>query len=678
MKTGFYSKIARSGLQKNRRLYLPYILSGSFMVMMSYIVFFLSSSEMLVHIKGGSVLSELLPVGSVMIAMFSVLFLFYSNSFLLRQRNREFGLYNVLGMDKRNLGKIMSCEVLFSGCIAIGSGLILGITFSKFAELIMHNLLQEDIDYTLRIDFLSAGKTAFLFAGIYFLLLLNSLWKIHRLSPLELLHSNQTGEKSPKANWFWAVSGAIILAGAYGIVLSIEEPRSAANWFMVAVVMVIIATYLLFMSGSVALCKLLQKNKRYYYKANHFVSVSSMSYRMKRNGAGLASICILVTMVIVMLSSTLSLYTSEEDIIAEQYPRDIAIQLSFTTRKNFKEDTFSNMSNKINEIIPEKENVVEFSGFYIPGRFTKEGMIIDHAAHSELSQNASEYLHIISLADYNRIMGKDEELSDNECLLYSFRTEYNCNTFTIENCETLKVKKILDEMYIPTFIFKKNVSTNILVVSDPFKLVKPIEKMKRDNDDYQTYLKRYWTCNFDMNASEEEISAACNLIDSNIFSIISHEKHENCEYYFNYKTGERSWFYDTYAGLLFISILLSIVFLFAAVLIIYYKQISEGYEDRNRFEIMQKVGMTKQDIRRSINSQVLTVFFAPLLLAGVHLAFAFPIIRKLLLLFGFSNVSLMIFVSVASFSVFALVYALVYKITSHTYHTIVSGHKDGR
>lgn len=671
MKTGFYSKIAWDGIKKNSRIYFPYILTGAVMVMMSYIIFFLSSSEMLIHMKGGGVLRRLLPVGSVVITLFSILFLFYSNSFLLRQRNREFGLYNILGMDKRNLGKIMGSESLISAGLAIGSGLILGIAFSKFAELVMYNLLHEKIVYTMRIDLLSAGKTAALFAGVYFLLLLNSLWKVHRLSPLELLHSDQIGENPPKANWAFAVIGVILLAVAYYIALSIEQPISVI-WLMAAVIMVIIATYLLFISGSVALCKLLQKNRRYYYKANHFISVSSMAYRMKRNGAGLASICILVTMVLVMLCSTISLYVGAEDALNTQYPNDIAMQLYIPSSRDFNEETFSEMKSKVDALVPEKENVTAFSDIAIPGLFTDEGMILDQSVNMFSMSNYEQvgYLRIIGLADYNRIMDKSETLADGECLLYCFRTEYSSDTFTIENCRTLKIKSQPDEMYISPFTSVQVIPAIILVVSDPSDLIEPIA-----NED-ESYAERYWSCTFDMDADAEEIIAAYQTIKANIGDIVVHADNGGYSYSLNCREEERSGFYGMYAGLFFIAVLISVVFLFAAVLIIYYKQISEGYEDCDRFEIMQKVGMTKEDIRKSVNSQVLTVFFAPLLLAGIHLAFSFPVLWKLLMLFNFTNLSLMIIVTAVCFSVFALVYGLVYKITSNAYYAIVSGGKE--
>lgn len=672
MRTGFYAKIAWSSIQKNRRLTVPYLLTGAVLVMMSYIISFLSSSEMLTHMKGGGVLRTLLPVGSVVIAIFSILFLFYSNSFLLRQRNREFGLYNILGMDKGNLGKIMFWEVLFSGAIAIGSGLIFGIAFSKLAELVMDNLLQEEIVYTLRIDFSSVGKTAFLYCGIYFLLLVNSLWKIHRLNPLELLHSDRAGDKPPKANWLWAVVGVLILAAAYWIALSIKAPLSAIIWFMIAVVLVVIATYLLFISGSVALCRLLQKNRRYYYKANHFISVSSMSYRMKRNGAGLASICILITMVLVMLSATLSMYIGAEDSLATQYPKDIAMNLFIPTKEAFNEATFDDMSQKLDALIPDRKNEVTFSAIDIPGLFTPEGMLVDASSHSEFSLSTYDnvgYLHIISLEDYNRVMDKRETLAEDECLLYCFRTAHSSSTFTIENCRTLNVKKTLDEMYVPTFISIQVVPVMILIVPDPGTLVMPIESME------EGFLERYWACDFDMDADGETILDAYSTINSHIGDLVVRTEDGGYSYSLTCKEEERAAFYGMYAGLFFLAILLSVVFLFAAVLIIYYKQISEGYEDQSRFQVMQKVGMTKRDIRKSINSQVLTVFFAPLLLAGVHLGFAFPVLWKLLILFNFSNITLMIGVTIACFSVFALVYAWVYKITSNAYYSIVSDGK---
>jgi putative ABC transport system permease protein len=316
----FYPRLAWEGIRKNKRMYFPYILTGSVMVMMFYILSFLEDSPALTQMNGGTVLVTILPLGCIVIAVFSLLFLFYTNSFLIKQRYREFGLYNILGMDKRNISRLMVWETAFTAILALIIGLVAGIALSKGAELILLNLLGMDISYTLGISILSVRNTAVIFAAIYMVLLVNSLIQIRRSKPLELLHSSKVGEKVPKFTWLFAAVGILLLGCAYYIAVSIEEPITALSYFFIAVIMVIAGTYLLFISGSVTFCRLLQKNKRYYYKPNHFVSVSSMVYRMKRNGAGLASICILLTMVLVMLSSTTTLYFGEEDAIKNRYP----------------------------------------------------------------------------------------------------------------------------------------------------------------------------------------------------------------------------------------------------------------------------------------------------------------------------------------------------------------------
>ncbi|MGN0172258.1 MAG: FtsX-like permease family protein [Acutalibacteraceae bacterium] len=676
MKAGFFPKLAMDGIRKNKRIYFPYILTGTVMTMMSYIVLFLASSEMLEHMKGGGVLRTMLPLGGMIVTAFSLIFMFYSNSFLIRQRNREFGLYNVLGMDKGNLGRIMLWETLIAGGISIVGGLVFGVAFSKLAELCMHNLLEEEITYTLRIDFASAGKVALLFAGIYVLLLLNSLIKVRRSNPLELLHSSNVGEKPPKANWLFAIAGILILAVAYYIALSIKQPLTAIALFMIAVVMVIIATYLLFVSGSVVFCRLLQKNKRYYYKANHFISVSSMVYRMKRNGAGLASICVLNTIVLVMLSATLSLYIGAEDSLAATYPRDISLRLFVPSMEYFNEGVFLGMRNDVDNLVPVKEDVLECSGVDIAGLFTQDGILVDQKLHKEFAVSTYEnlgYLHIITIDDYNRLMGTNETLEKDECLLHCYRTEYSGDTFTIENCTPLKVKSVIDDMYVSGYAAVQVVPTVTLVTTEIDTLIAPIVSV--ENSLGNSILEIFWSYEFNLDAEPEAEIDAYNQIGEEIKEIAVFEDDGSYRYNLNCRERGRSEFFGMYAGLFFIGILLSIVFLFAAVLIIYYKQISEGYEDQKRFEVMQKVGMTMRDVRKSINSQVLTVFFLPLLFAGLHLVFAFPILWKLLQMFNFNNELLMMMVTAAGFFVFALAYALVYKITSNAYYTIVSGRK---
>ena len=323
MSRSFYVKLAWTGIRKNKRLYLPYILTCVGMVMMYYIVCFLSVSPILATLPGGDDVLWMLQLGTWVVGFFALIFLFYTNSFLMRRRKKEFGLYNILGMGKRNLARILIWENLIIAFIAIAGGLVAGILFSKVAELGMVNILSADVSFSLTVDLRTIGLVLVLFSAIFLLIFLNSLRQIHLSKPIELLRSENVGEKPPRANWVLAVLGVLLLGGAYWLAVTIQDPVSALVWFFVAVLMVIAATYLLFIAGSVVLCKLLQKRKKYYYKPNHFVSVSSMVYRMKRNGAGLASICILCTMVLVTLSTTVCLYVGLEDSLQSQHPRQI-------------------------------------------------------------------------------------------------------------------------------------------------------------------------------------------------------------------------------------------------------------------------------------------------------------------------------------------------------------------
>ncbi len=676
MRAGFYPKLAWEGIRKNKRLYFPYILTGGVMVMMYYILSFLIESPALAQMPGGSVLMSTLLLGCGVIAIFSLLFLFYTNSFLIKQRYREFGLYNILGMDKHNISKIMVWESLFVAIFAIGSGLIAGIVLSKAAELILLNLLNMDVTFTLSVGLTSLRETPMVFGGIYLLLLFNSLIKVGRSKPIELMQSSKVGERIPKRNWLYAVTGVVLLGVAYYLAVSIQEPLAALANFFLAVVMVIVGTYLLFMSGSVVFCKLLQKNKKYYYKANHFVSVSSMVYRMKRNGAGLASICILLTMVLVMISSTTSLYFGEEDSLRNRCPNDVNISTTFDRIEGIGNENLNMLRDNIREHSGTDADLTGVRACGVPGLITQEGTTIDVDSHINFSSstyNNVGYLSVISTDDYNNMMGTNKTLADDECLVYCERLSYKWDTFTMEYGETYKVKEQLEKFRVDGDSEALIIPTVYLVVNDIYAFSEPVKDMKNDNGD--PMMMYDWRCGFDVDTADIEFETTANLKE--MFRNLNMENDEAIYSYSVQRREEmRESFYDLYGSLFFLGIMLSIVFLLAAVLIIYYKQISEGYEDHARFEIMQKVGMTKRDIRKSINSQMLTVFFMPLLFAGIHLAFAFPFISKILLMLNFRNTLLNISVNLICFAVSGLFYAWVYKITSSSYYTIVSGRKE--
>ncbi len=673
MKKGFYWRLAVTGISKNRQMYLPYILTCTGMVMMYYIVAFLSSYEGVAAMPGGSSMQMMLSMGCGVIGVFSLIFLFYTNSFLIRRRKKEFGLYNILGMGKGNLARILIWESVIVAVISLAGGLICGILFSKLAELCMANMLGGDISPVFAVDPQVVTQTLLLFAVIYLLILLNALRQIHLSNPVDLLRSDRVGEKPPKANWILALLGTLILAAAYYLALTIEDPVSALIWFFVAVVMVIIATYLLFVAGSVALCRLLQKNKRYYYQTNHLISVSSMAYRMKRNGAGLASICILSTMVLVMLSSTACLYLGTENSLRSRYPRNIVVD-TYSMEEAHADAVHAAVDGVLAKEGEQAENLLHYRYLDVSGILNGDRVTFDESALTGWDLAGVCQMFIVPLEDYNRLMGTSETLEPDQVLLYSTKSEYSHDTITLEGIGSWRVKEHLSS-------FENNGVDSMQIFSSLFLFVPDIEVMEGYFDamaesygDTRAYKHDY--LGFDLacddekqTAIQQEITRAVEQLtsDGNEFPMVSIEG----------VARERAGFYALYGGLFFLGILLGIVFIIGAVLIMYYKQITEGYEDQDRFDILQKVGMTKKEIRRSINSQVLTVFFLPLLMAGLHVAFAFPLISKLLVLFNLTDTLLLIGITAGSFLLFALFYVVVYRVTSRAYFRIVSGAKEG-
>lgn len=684
MKKGFYPKLAFDGIRKNKKMYLPYILTSIGMVMMYYIIIFLQFSQSIKDAVQSSTVSQILGLGSWVIAIFSCIFLFYTNSFLIKRRKKEFGLYNILGMDKHNLGIILFWETLIIAVISLVIGLAAGIAFSKLAELVFLNLLKSDTTFDLTVSSQGIGLCAIIFTVINILLFFNSLRQVRSSSAISLVKSEQTGEKPPKGNWIFGILGVLLLGGAYYISLSIKEPLQALTLFFVAVIMVIIGTYLVMISGSVLFCRLLQKNKKYYYKPNHFVSVSSMVYRMKRNGAGLASICILATMVLVMISSTTSLYFGAEDALSSRYPREINISFSSLDTQIYKNGQSDQIRSGIDEIAKKHNANVHNSLTYLAGVLS--GMVTDGNVETDIRNvysgtvdyNKVFQFNFVSVDDYNEMMGTDYRLKDGEAMVYLFRKDSNFHgdTLSFNGGQSFKIVRYLDNFISQSDAAMTVVPTMAIFVNDLDKATQGMTDATHQHDS-EPVVNFSWTYGFDTGLSEDEQIALSKDINSYLTDVSDDLKEDIHSTEVESREQNRLDFFGLYGGLFGLGIILSIVFIFAAVLIIYYKQISEGYEDQSRFEIMQKVGMTKNEIRKSINSQLLTVFFLPLIFAGMHLAFAAPIIKKLLLLFNLTNLNLFIVTILISFAAFALFYMIVYKITSSAYYKIVSGTKEG-
>ena len=645
------------------------------MVMMYYLLRFLQDSPVIGVMRGAVTLSTVLPMGYAVIAIFSIIFLFYTNSFLIRQRYREFGLYNILGMNKQNVCMIMVWESIFVGSIAIVTGLAAGILLSKGAELVLFNLVHMDISFDLRISAVSVFYTITGYIIIYLMLLLNSVIKVWFAKPLDLLKSNRVGEKMPKRTWVYAAVGMVLLGAAYYLAVSIKEPLTALMYFFLAVIMVIIGTYALFMAGSVVLCRILQKNKRYYYQPNHFISVSSMMYRMKRNGAGLASICILLTMVLVMLSSTTSLYFGIEDSLVGRYPHSVNVVVGFSDVEDLNSENLKKLYEAVRENSPEVKETDCYTMGGTSGLFSDQGINLD-VTSVDVSINDYEQvgtLQVMSLEEYNRLCDADETLNADECLLYANRITYDSDTFTIVDGSSYKVKKMLDNCVKDGDLDSMMNPSMIMVVPDFEECLKTVSDFRTRTEG--TVMALRWKCGYDVESTEQETKEA-EAIEESLARLSETKSVDGLIFYsVDSREDNRESFYDLNGSLFFLGIVLSTVFLLAAVMIIYYKQLSEGYEDYTRYEIMQKVGMTKQDIRKSINSQMLTVFFSPLLMAGLHLCFAFPFLWKIMMMFGLNNRTLIIAITVICYIIFGIFYAVVYKITSNLYFHIVSGNK---
>ena len=677
MNRGFYPRLAWTGMKQNRRLYLPYLLTCTGITAMFYILMGLSVSSVLPQMSGGRSTALIMSLGSVVIAVFALIFLFYTHSFLIRRRSREFGLYNVLGMGKGNIARILLWETLLTYAGTTVTGLALGVALSKLAELGLMNLLRSRITYTFTVNAVSLLITLALFAAVHTLIFLHALWQLHRVSAVALLHSESVGEKPPRARWALAVLGLVLLGGAYWLAVSIRDPLEALLWFFAAVIMVILGTYLLFITGSVALCRALQRNPRYYYQSRHFVSVSSMAYRMKRNGAGLASVCILATMVLVMISSTTCLYVGQEDAVNARYPRDMDVAVYGRSDHPLDEAEAEQLRQGVESTVfnfgGQTSNVATYREISVSGLLDGGDLRLGNAGASAADSTRVTQLHFLPLEDYNAATGQSLALNDGQVYVAALRTDFDSDTLSIDGGMIRHVmKREIPMLGGPS---AADITPSLMVVVPDFEQFVPALQ-DYFMEKYRSYPTVVWHYAFDTDLPENQQGnidgTTPNLKDALDDYLAGVSGDWGVGVSVESKAANRADFYGMYGGLFFLGIMLSIVFIFAAVAILYYKQLSEGYEDQSRFDIMQKVGMTKTDIRRSINSQLLTVFYLPLVLAGVHLCFAFPFIHKLLILFNLDNRGLLIGTTAVSFAVFAVLYAIVYKLTGNTYYRIVA------
>ena len=673
-----YPKLAWQGIRKNAETYLPYLLMGILMVGVSYIMNYLTRPALMGALSMGGTTLMVLQMGKIVISVFSVIFLYYCKSFLIRRRMKEFGLYNILGMGKGNIARVMLWETLLTALLVFAGGLLLGLSLSWLVEMALINLLHAD--YTVPMElFYPDGVTwvLLLFGGIYVLILLANLLRMRLSNPVALLKSENTGEKPPKANWFFGLIGLLILLSAYYVAAVSQSPLEALIFFFIAVLMVIVATYLLLVSGSVTLCRMLRRNKRYYYQTRHFISVSAMAYRMKRNGAGMATICILCTMVLVILTSTVCLYGGTDSMVDAICPQDINLTIGLEARdgeENWKRlDAMQQMALDVTEemgLTP--ENITSQRALVATGKVQNGdyGIITDA---DSLKANVLE-LTVYPLSVYEQATGETVTLADRELLYASFKTNetfssmsfYGSAPYRMIHAEKELPKRLLSADYRSAW------GCLVVFTNDAEAFRSEITALVGEKSGEAMMMDRL-ALHFDL-ASEADTDTQEKLVKtlrSEAMKLTGKDFYGMSSLSVDTRSLCRRDYLSLFGGLFFLGMVLGPLFSIAAVLIMYYKQICEGYEDAERFAVMRKVGLTDAEIRRSVNLQVLTVFFAPLLMAGLHMLFAMPMIRLILGAFGLHNDSLFYGIGIGCYVVFAVIYALMYLLTSRRYYRIV-------
>lgn len=629
--------------------------------MMYYMVSSLSMNPNMMNMIGGDVMQQILSLGIYVITVFAVIFLFYTNSFLIKRRKREFGLFNILGMEKKHLSIVIALESMIVFLVSMVLGIGIGILLDKAFYLLIAKMLNASIALGFYISYQSIVNSIILFLIIFVLMYLFSLIQINSSNPIELLHGDQHGEKEPKTKWLLALIGLICLGTGYYMSVSIQDPVTAFAFFMVAVILVVIGTYMLFTAGSIVILKLLRKNKRYYYKTNHFISVSNMIYRMKQNAVGLGNICILSTMVLVMLSTTISLWVGMNDIIETRFPRDITVSIN-SVDSNQALYTIDDMNNAIEQagIQTDEELVYRTLSVSAINKGNTYTFGNENASWQDISNVV--VLYFITLDDYNRTEGTNVSLAPDEVLVFPSGKQFDHKTIDIAS-NTFKVKGILDSIKADSN-YSANLQNSMFVVVDSMDTLFMIDDLqKQEYGDNASYIHT----SYDFNLSKSEEMSVKEATDA----LIANYPGDTTYMMVDTQEGNYEDLLSLYASFLFIGIFLSFLFIMATVLIMHYKQITEGYEDKKRFEIMQKVGLNKREVKKTINSQVLTVFFLPLVVAAIHIVFAFPMIEKMLRLLYLDNTNLYIMTTVICFGVFALVYVLIYFLTSKVYYGIV-------
>lgn len=664
----FYLKLAWANIRKNKDTYLPFLASMVFLVILNLLMQVMLHNEGMQTLPQAMVVKNIFHFGNYVIMIFSVIFAFYTNSFLIKRRQKELGLYNILGMDKKSLGLMLLTESLLSLGLTLVLGLLSGAVFSKYLFLVMKKMTGFGADFVFQLSMKMAFSVAGFFAGIFVLLFLYNTLQLAKTNPIELLHGSDVGEKEPKTNWIMTIAGILCIGGGYCWALTVDNPISAVNFFFLAIAAVIIGTYLLLITASVTILKFLRKRKSIYYRPHAFVNISGMIYRMKQNGAGLASICILCTMVLVTVSSTASLFLGRENVLQTMNPVDV----DFTTQllDTELEGRVRSLAEAHSITIDESYNLSMADALMCEndgGKLTLAGEDMESLAKSTTIQ-------FMTLADYEKLSGTSWTLAEDEALISPVKGSFKEKNITIGG-QHLKVKKKMKKLDVFANV-NTLVDTCFIVVKDA-SVVEDIYAGLKDKDGQP--MQATFSTDLMMNISGKKkdreafatalLNLSAELDNAHAGDVLPNERtsYSNVD---SIDQDRRDNLTFT-GGFLFIGVIFGLAFTIATALIIYYKQISEGYQDARRFDIMQKVGMGHKEVRRTILSQVLMVFLIPIAMAVLHLTIVMPVLKKLLLLFGLTDSRLINVITIACVAVFALCYLAVYWLTSKSYYRIV-------
>ena len=670
MRKGIFSKLAVQNIRNNKSTYIPYMITCIFCIAMIYMMEFLRDCPTLDQaVRHAAEVRMILSTGEVIVIIFCVIFLIYSNSFLMKRRQKEIGLYNILGLERNHIAIVLLLETIFTAILSLSAGIASGILASKLSLLLLLRLLHIPAVLGFYVSAKGILVCLAMFGGIFLLILLLNLRRIHLSRPVELLRGSNAGEREPRAKWFMALIGFICLGTGYYLAITTESPIEAISAFLLAVILVMAGTYLLFTAGNIVILKFLRRRKSFYYKTGNFISISGMLYRLKTNAVGLASICILSTGVLLMIAMTVSIYFGMNDIMLNRYPYDVDMSVTSISEEECQTAIEAFEKAIADNKVPVEKSVEEI---YLDIVCSKNGdQILIKPANTIRNSDSVLVLSLLDQAEYERLTGISANLNDGEIFAW-YPSAVQKDSVTVDETE-FTVKKWLDKN--PLTCGEDAVSDNaVLVVTD--EDFKKFDEMRTEmykgvssapaGEDLTLHL------GLDITGSETD------KIDfgTPVMEVVKDLKKngglsENSWITSGIRQQEYESYYADNGSLLFIGIFLGSLFLMGTAMIIYYKQISEGYEDQKRFEIMQKVGLSRREVRSSVRRQILMVFFLPLLMAMLHITMAFPMIRRMLLLFGMTNTKLFIGCTAGTVLIFAVVYGLIYLMTARSYYHII-------